>query len=196
MFPAGIYDIEHALDTDLQYCFRHAIEEFGPIYKCQVMDCVHAFDSAIHNVGITDIPHNQFELSTNIGKTALGSSRIVVDNANPVALPNQATGNSGPDETRASGDQKMLTCQCSSRSYGIFTQLPLWCERWAAAINSCTRRPSRKSGRAGVPNSIQSKKFLARRESGRIRPSSQRSSSGSSTSTNAISVAGRRQCDT
>src|SRR6516225_1389528 len=192
MFAAGFDDIDNPAHADIEHKFGRLVKELGTIDESQMMYLIHALHGARNGFGVTNIAGNQFDFLCNIVQTAPGTTRVVVEYPHSVTERKEPLGQSGTNIARATGHQHATSAHaCISPSIETSIAAPCRCERSAAAINCCTRYPSRKLGRVGRPDSIASIKRLAKRETGAMRPSGYCASSLSSTSMRAIAAAGR-----
>ena len=138
--PAGIDDVDDALDADVEHEIGRAVEEFGAVDEGEMMHLVDAAHGGVDRGGIADIACDEFDVAVDAGQAPRRAARIVVEHAHGVALAHERLHQRGADEAAAAGHQDAAGAHArSSAAWAISIQRPVACARRAASIRHCTR---------------------------------------------------------
>src|SRR5260221_14544009 len=124
---AGIDDVNHALDADVEHKLGGAVEEFGAVDEGEMMHLVHAAYRAFDDCSVADIAADELDVVLDDFKPPRRAARIVVEHAHRMAVLDQRLDQRRADETRTAGDENAAWAHGPDSGL-VSSQRPASCE--------------------------------------------------------------------
>jgi len=102
---AGVEDVDHAPDRDVEDKIGLGVEELGAVDVGEMVDPGDALRRARHRGGISDVGLDHLESAGDVAQPPRRAARVVVEHAHCAALAQQALDNRRADEPGSAGDE-------------------------------------------------------------------------------------------
>ncbi len=105
MAPAGVDDVDDALDADVEHEIGRAVERRGAVDEGEVMHLVDAAHGGLDRGRVADVAADELDVALDAGEPPQRAAGIVVEHAHGVAAPQQRLDQRRADEAAAAGHQ-------------------------------------------------------------------------------------------
>ncbi len=141
MAPAGIDDVDDALDANVEHEIRRAVEGGCAIDEGEVVHLRDATHGSIDRGGVTNVAFHKLDVVFHAAQPALGAARIVVEHAHRFSAAHQLLHQRRANEAAAARYENALPAHAfgSVAESGVSIQRPLASARVAASMSCCTR---------------------------------------------------------
>ena len=102
---AGVEDIDHTTNADVEDFVGFGVEEFRAVDKGKMADGVHPRRGGENGMGIANVGGDKVDFFGDILQTVGGAAGVIVEDADASAGVHKSAGKGGTDETGATGDK-------------------------------------------------------------------------------------------
>src|SRR5262249_60502444 len=103
--PAGVDDIDDALDADVEHEIGGAVEGRGAVDEGEVVHLVDAAHGIIDGSRIADVGVDEFDVALDFAQPAQGPTGIIVEDPHCFALTHERLDQGRAEKAAAAGDQ-------------------------------------------------------------------------------------------
>src|SRR4029450_3139370 len=138
--PAGVDDVDDALDADVEHDLGRVVEGGRAVDVGEVMHLIDAAHGGLAGGGIADVASDEFEVAVEAGQASHRAAGIVVEYPHALAPAHQRLDQRGPDEAAAAGHQDATGAHrdpSPASGGGTSTKRPETWARRAASRRGC-----------------------------------------------------------